>query len=407
MFYGWRLVAGLFVILSLSSGLGFYNHAVLIQALAESGRFSIETASSGVSLFFFVSGIAGIGLAPMLERFDVRWIVCSGACLSALGLWWIGGITTNAELYLVYALFGLGFCGSGLLPATTLIARWFILHRARALSIASTGLSVGGMLVTPVSAYWIQTLGLTEAVSRQAFLYVLVVVPVTLWLLRSAPADVGLVPDGYAQQAPTESLSGRSFEEGIRDPFFWWLNIAYLVLMLAQVGAIAHQYGLLTERLPSHLLAAALMILPLSSVVGRLIGGFALDRISMFGFTLLMMLGQALSLLILAFAQPVWLIALGLAALGFTVGNLLMLQPLIMADRYGLKSYSRLFSWANFMSVLGVASGPGLMGWLFALSGGYQWPFLLASAAGGLAALLFLGCRLSARPNRSADGFAD
>ena len=263
------------------------------------------------------------------------------------------------------------------------------------------------MLVTPVSAYWIQTLGLTEAVSRQAFLYVLVVVPVTLWLLRSAPADVGLVPDGYAQQAPTESLSGRSFEEGIRDPFFWWLNIAYLVLMLAQVGAIAHQYGLLTERLPSHLLAAALMILPLSSVVGRLIGGFALDRISMFGFTLLMMLGQALSLLILAFAQPVWLIALGLAALGFTVGNLLMLQPLIMADRYGLKSYSRLFSWANFLSVLGVASGPGLMGWLFALSGGYQWPFLLASAAGGLAALLFLGCRVSARPNRSAEGFAN
>ena len=93
MFYGWRLVAGLFVILAFSSGLGFYNHAVFIQALADSDRYSITAASSAVSVFFLVSGVAGLGIAPLLDRYDVRLIVVSGAVLAAIGLHWIGQIT--------------------------------------------------------------------------------------------------------------------------------------------------------------------------------------------------------------------------------------------------------------------------------------------------------------------------
>jgi len=402
MFYGWRLVAGLFVILAFSSGFGFYNHAVLIQALAESGRFSVETASSGVSLFFLVSGIAGIGLAPLLDRFDVRLIICVGAGLSGLGLWSVGQIDTVWELYVVYTLFGLGFCASGLLPATTLIARWFVIYRARALSIASTGLSVGGMLMTPLSAYWVKVYGLQDAVALQALVFILGVVPITIWLLRSSPAALELMPDGAEWRSQPQKTTGLSFEAGIRDPFFWWLNIAYVFLMAAQVGAIAHQYGLIAERLSESLLATALMVLPLSSVIGRLLGGFILDSLPMYGFTFLMMLGQALALLLLAFAQTHYGVFAGLALLGMTVGNLLMLQPLIMAQRYGLKAYSRLFSWANLLSVLGVGLGPGLLGWLFGLSGGYQLPFLFAAGCGAMAAMIFLGCLQMTRQGDTA-----
>ena len=67
MFYGWRLVAGLFVILAFSSGLGFYNHAVFIQALADSDRYSITAASSAVSVFFY-QGCITMG-ASFLKQF--------------------------------------------------------------------------------------------------------------------------------------------------------------------------------------------------------------------------------------------------------------------------------------------------------------------------------------------------
>ena len=116
MFYGWRLVAGLFVILAFSSGLGFYNHAVFIQALAESDRYSITAASSAVSVFFLVSGVAGLGIAPLLDRYDVRLIVVSGAVLAAIGLHWIGqitalvGVVCGLRLCLVWVLAPRGCC---------------------------------------------------------------------------------------------------------------------------------------------------------------------------------------------------------------------------------------------------------------------------------------------------------
>ena len=69
-----------------------------------------------------------------------------------------------------------------------------------------------------------------------------------------------------------------------------------------------------------------------------------------------------------------------------------MLQPLILADRFGLLDYSRLFSWANLFSVLGVAGGPGVLGAIYGSAGNFAVPYFFASAMGVVAALCFLGC---------------
>ena len=53
---------------------------------------------------------------------------------------------------------------SALVPATTLVARWFSARRSVALSITSTGLSLGGILLTPVAASLITRLGLEASV---------------------------------------------------------------------------------------------------------------------------------------------------------------------------------------------------------------------------------------------------
>ena len=52
IFYGWKIVIALFMVLAFSSGLGFYNHAILIQALTTESHFSVEVASFAVSIFF-------------------------------------------------------------------------------------------------------------------------------------------------------------------------------------------------------------------------------------------------------------------------------------------------------------------------------------------------------------------
>ena len=72
---------------------------------------------------------------------------------------------------------------------------------------------------------------------------------------------------------------------------------------------------------------------------------------------------------------------------GFTVGNLLMMAPLLCVEAFGLKAYGRIFSMNQLYTVCGVASGPPLMGILYAQAGGYQASFLCMAVASLLAFL--------------------
>ena len=391
MFYGWKIVAALFVSLMVSSGLGFYNNTIMLQALARDSGFPVEVASAAVSFFFLVSGISGLVIAPLLERMDVRLVVAAGALAAGLGLTLIGWATSVPELMLAYALFGVGFCASGLLPATTLVARWFETSRAKALSLASSGLSVGGITLTPISAALVGGFTLPDASIYLGLLYVAGILPVCL-VLRSWPRDLGINAHGGM---PTQSADppGISIGEAITHHFFWVLSLTYVFCMAAQVGSIAHQYGLLVERVTLAEASIGIAILPLFSAAGRLAGGWALDRMPIRGFTLAMLATQSLTLLLLALAESLLQIYACLAIFGITVGNLLMLQPLIIADVYGLKHYARIYSWSNLATMFGVSGGPLVMGVIYSKTGFYQASYTLAAALGFVSVLLFLVSR--------------
>ena len=404
VYYGWIIVAALFIILTFTSGLGFYNHSVILKAMTDQRGFSGSLASSAISLFFLTSGLAGLWISGLIEKYDTRMIMGVGGVLASLCLALLGHVTSVGELYVLYVLFGIGFSASSMLPATTLVARWFQKKRALALSIASTGLSVGGIVITPFSAILVGSEGLAISGYWFSAAYFIGVVPLSVLALRSRPYGSGDENETGSnrevrhrlQEARTTRKRGQPVtEDGIpfstafRDTFFWGMSLAYLFVMLAQVGAIAHQYGLIHEKLGGAREALALSILPLSSIVGRLGGGYFLDRLSMRNFTGLMMAIQALSLTGLALITNEWMLMLGLAAFGLSVGNLLMLQPLILTQVYGLRNYSRIYSVSNLLTTLGVALGPGLMGLIWSVSAGYDKPFLLAGVSGLVAFLIF------------------
>ena len=127
-------------------------------AFAERG-FPVALTSGATASFFIASGAGGVFAAQLMDRMDARVIMIFGACVSAIALGSLSLLLWPWQLYAFHLLFGFcyGFCG--LVPATTVVARWFEARRALALSIASTGLSLGGVLMAPLSAFLIQHLG--------------------------------------------------------------------------------------------------------------------------------------------------------------------------------------------------------------------------------------------------------
>jgi MFS family permease len=342
-----------------------------------------------------VGGVTGMIVARLIDRFDVRWIMIGGAALGGLALSFVGHAAALWQLYALFLLFGAGNSAISIVTATTLVARWFPgANRSVALSIASTGLSAGGILVTPLSVRVINQWGLEAAIPWFGVAFFLLVLPVALWIVRGHPPVVRTAGSGEAGAAP-----GWRYEEAIRSRFFILVTLGYVLLMGSQVGAIAHLYNRAAQVADFRSAALAVQALALMSILGRFFGGWLVTRVPIRVFTLGNVIGQAAGLATVATAEGPAQVIGGAALFGATVGNLLMLQPLWLVDAFGASAYARIFSLSNAISVLGVAVGPVLMGVIFDAFD-YRLAYLMAVGGSALALLLLAGA--GAHPVRPA-----
>ena len=74
---------------------------------------------------------------------------------------------------------------------------------------------------------------------------------------------------------------------------------------------------------------------------------------------------------------------------GATIGNLLMLQPLLIADVFGVLDYPRVFSLNQLIVSAGVAAGPFLLGYLHDANG-YRLAYLVACVVSLVGSMLLL-----------------
>lgn len=398
IFDGWYVVASVFVLLMVNAGLGFYGLSVFLEAITGEQGFSTADVSFATSIFFIVSAIAGRLIAPVIQRRDIRIVVAVGGVVAAGGLWLIGQSTNLLALYASYIVFAAGVGLSGLVPGTTLVTRWFETRRSVALSIASTGLSVGGVTITTVASMIIDRKGMQGAAPWLSLIY-LSVVAVSLIALWPDPASRGQVPDGAVTDRlkPLAPLRGESYEDAVSSRLFKLLTIGFVFAMGSQVGGIAHLFKL-GEETSEGSGTVLLSTLAITSVVARLIGGVVASRVAIIALTSVLSAVQGVSMLWLSQGESRAMLVAATVLFGCTIGNLLMLQPLVIADRFGVASYPKIFALSQLIVTgLGVAGGPYLLGWLHDQSG-YPASYVMAAVLSLAGAVVFF---LAWRTDRS------
>ena len=372
---GWVIVALTLLMQTVSSGLGFYNMSVYINRLAVELAVSLADISFAVSLFFVVGGVAGLYVADLLRVWSVRKVVIVGALVSGVSVGLVGFADTLWQVYLLFSLFGVGNAGISIVISTTLITRWFPgPERSMALAIASTGLSLGGFLITPVSAYSMNALGLDLTMHGLGAFLIVTVVPIALFL-RFPSAAIAAVESAEAQQQQSETLVA-DLAAALRSRFYVLLALAYVLIMASQVGGIAHLYSRVELLGGFGMAAMAVQALSIASIGGRFFGGWLVSRISIRWFALGNLLLQSLGMALIALAPNAVVGVIAAAVFGLSVGNLLMTQPLWLAERFPVDIYPQLFARANAISVLGVAVGPFCLGWVFDILGSYTFAYI-------------------------------
>ncbi len=390
-FPGMRVVAGGFLILTTSAGLGFYGLAVYLNALSKERGWDIASLSLGTTVFFIVAGFTGLFVAKIIARRDARIAVVGGGVLGGASLLMLGQITAVWQLYVVYVFYGIGFAAAGLVTVTTVVTRWFHRRRAMAISVASTGLSFGGVAITPAMKSFVDHQTLSGAAPWLALVFVVGTVVPGWFLLKSDPADHGFLPDGERVEpgAVARVMTGTPYSVALRSKFFIAVSVGYILSLGSQVGGIQQLVKLAEERTTPAAAAFATLALAITSIGARLLGGKIFPKYPLTRVITVLSFFQMIALAGLGLSHNAVVLFAFIILFGATVGNILMLQPLLIAERFGVREYPKLFSRTQFFAVFGTAGGPWLLGWMHDVAGGYETAYLAAAAMSLAGVLVF------------------
>ena len=394
---GWRVVAALFIILAVASGLGFYGLSVYLDAFSEELGLSKGAVGGATAVMFFVSALGGLAVANFIGTHDARHAIVAGGLIGAVALAGLGRVSELWHIYAVYVMLGIGFAGAGLVPATTIVARWFTAKRSIALAVTSTGLSAGGIFVTSPAAVLIDRRGLDGSMPLLAIVWLVGVIPLALLVVRDDPSRVGQRPEGIDADAPVAVVEGVPTRVALRTRFFIWSTAAYLLIMIAQVGAISHSFSLVAERVDRGAAATALSLIAGSSIVFRLLGGWLATFVSVRGITITLCVVQTVGLAAISQLESETGLYIAMIIFGTSIGNLLMLQPLLITEAFGVVDYASIYARASVLMMVGVALGPVVLG-VLRDSASYEVAYLVGAACSLVGAVVMATLAGPTRP---------
>jgi MFS family permease len=387
-FYGWWIVFAGMLILSVSSGIGFYGHGVILDPLGTLHGWPKATISSAITLYFLTAGIMGMIIGRQVDRYGPKWVLILGSVVIGGGFVLLSRITTVWQLYLVYLVMAIGFSCTSLVPVNTLITNWFIRRRGFAMSLTNTGLSAGGIVLVPLGSYMISRWGLETALPVLGAIYCAVIIPSAIFFVRQRPADLHQFPDGEPPPASSSGQPGSALgysaqirlwtrSQAIHTIPFWSIVIAFLLALSGQIAFLVHQVSFLSPYLGLTGAATAVSVTAGASIVGRLFLGTFVDRCDKRYVIMACFLVQAVAMLTLAHYSHVTVLYLGTFAFGLTMGSIIMMQSLIIGECFGLFSFATVSGLAGLFTMSGAAFGPTIAGLIYDTAQSYRMAFTI------------------------------
>src|SRR6266513_1249949 len=366
IFYGWWIVVAAFLNLFFAVGIIFYAFPVFYPAFVESLGFLRAQVTQGFLLGFLVAGLPfGLLAGVVIVRIGARWVILSGAGLSGISLLLMGPIANQV-----------------------LVARWFHTRRGQAMGYAYLGLGLGGVISPLLVHFLMRNFGWRHALEIVGLLILLVLFPVGIWITRSTPGAMGLLPDGAESVGLTEVRNSATVSPAsgvgaaIRSANFWLILTGSTLVMGAIGSVIQHFILFLKDQGYSTTVATRFSTaLFASSLGGRVAVGYVADRFRKKNTMALFYALLSASLLLLGMAR--WPVAVWTFALifGFSMGADYMLIPLVTAECFGTASLGKLLALIIMGYSLGQWGAPWMAGRIFDSQHSYELAWKIMAAA--------------------------
>jgi MFS family permease len=394
---GWRVVLACFLVEMFLFGFGLYGHAVYLAELQRLYGWPTALISTASTLSFLLGSLLAVFTNDVLVSMGPKPFLLAG--LSALGASTALLAFTAApwQLYAAYVLMAFGWMGMGTVVIATILSAWFDHRRGLAISLAFNGATFGGIVIAPALVLLVGAIGFTRAMLTATAVMLAVLLPIVVGLIH-LPAPAGSAPHlRKISSAPANGMpAGRSRWLLLRSREFWSVSAPFALALLAQVAFIVHQIAILEPAMGRSLAAFAVAVTTAMAVVGRLCLGLVVDRLDPRAAAAGSVVSQAIALFIIAQTADATLLFAACALYGFSIGNLITLPALIIHREFEQAVFGTVLGLSTGIGGIISALGPGLIGLIRGMTGGYFAPLMLCLILKLVSAVIVLQ-----RPRRS------
>lgn len=398
IFYGWFIVACVFVISFVTFG-SAYSFSTFFESL----QTEFNTSRSSISFVFALAGFIYFSLGgisgQIADRFGSRRVIIFGVIVVSISFLLASRVKTIWQIYAVYGLgigIGIGFTYA---PSISVVQRWFVKQRGLASGIAVTGIGLGTLGMPVFSAALIHWSDWRTAYLVLSILVFICGVSAAI-LITESPDRRGLAPDGAEIEANAIDVSEETFEAGtasireisLRDALhskpFWLLYAGSFSFGLGLFIPFVHLIPFANDLgLPDATAVMLFSLIGVGSTVGRFLLGSMADKLGRRSSLVIMYVGAATIFAWWLAAANVWQLAVFALVYGACYGGYVAIMPAVAADYFSGPNISGVIGMLITSVAVGNLIGPPIAGFIFDQLQSYTIPIFASMITSLIAAV--------------------
>ena len=403
IFYGWVIVATMFVVNFSTMATGTLNYGLFVLPMQRDLALSRATFGWMQTVRRLTTGLLSFAVGWLIDRYGPRAYIPVSAVLICGCLALVSFSTHAWQLILFFGLIGAsGLAAPNGIVTSVPVAKWFVRRRGRALALAGAGLGIGGIVFLPVTQWLIDAYGWRGTWRILALLFLVLSVPAAALFLRRQPEDMGLQVDGDPPEdeagpdgdgtssAPPAPEAIWTVGEAFRTGTMWKLMAVFALAGVAQGGASFHRIPYFVEKGYDPLTVSWSFAADAGGAAAMsLVAGWLADRVPIRYLAAVSFSGFVVAILLMIYVSSVQTMFLSTIIFGCSVGVGMIVHSYIFAAYYGRAFLGTIRGIVMPINLLSAGLGAPLVGYLHDYSGSYMlaW-WTLLGIYGGTAALM-------------------
>lgn len=390
-------------ILTLMAACVYMGMGTFLVALQRQFGWDRTTLSGAFSLARAEGAVMGPVEGILVDKIGTRRMVLIGFAIIGVGYLLFSQVQNVWQFYAAFFIISLGGGLGGYLAVTTLVNNWFHRRRGTAMSLAITGIQLGGMLL-PVLALGIELHGLRVVCFGIGVFLLATVIPASRFI-HNHPEEVGLLPDGDTAelvQAEVERIDALPAEdhdsdftvrEAMKTPAFWALAFARAGSVVSLIALAVHLVPRLVDVGMSLVTANAVVTLyTMIAIPATAASGMIGERFSKVPVIFVLLMMQAFAVLLVALAADIYSVLIFAVIFGIAFGGRVPLMSIIMGDYFGRRYFGTITGMNMMPSNIAMMVTPVVTGYWYDVTGSYRDAFTAFAGLAVLSAIAMLFC---------------